>query len=58
MEELNTVDEAIIDADPVTVYTAIEDLIRGKAQWWLPALESTPRGELGPDLTVWVPESR
>jgi Polyketide cyclase / dehydrase and lipid transport len=49
MDEVDLVDEGLIDADPVTVYLAIRDLVQGKAQWWA-GVEIRPRGEIGPDL--------
>jgi hypothetical protein len=53
MDEVDIVDEAFIDADQATVYTALGDLIRGKAQWW-PGVKIRPRGEIGPDLVGGV----
>jgi hypothetical protein len=53
MDEVDIVDEAFVDADQATVYTALGDLIRGKAQWW-PGVEIRPRGEIGPDLVGGV----
>ena len=50
MNEIDVIDEALIDADQATVYAALGDLIRGKAQWWLPAVEVRPRTEIGSDL--------
>ncbi len=53
MDELDIVDEALIDADRATVYAAVGDLARGKAQWW-PGVQIRPRGEIGPDLVGGV----
>jgi uncharacterized protein YndB with AHSA1/START domain len=53
MAELDLVDEALIDANPATVYAAVGDLSRGKAQWW-PGVEIKPQGEIGPDLVGGV----
>lgn len=50
INEIDVIDEALIDADRATVYAALGDLIRGKAQWWLPAVEVRPRTEIGSDL--------
>jgi uncharacterized protein YndB with AHSA1/START domain len=53
------VDEAIIDADPSTVFKALIDECNGRTHWWMPSLEAKPRarnpsGEEGSiiDLTV------
>src|SRR5215217_3155235 len=48
-----SVDEALIDADPATIYAAVGDLARGKAQW-RPGVEIRPRGEISPDLVGGV----
>jgi uncharacterized protein YndB with AHSA1/START domain len=53
MDQINIVDETLIDADPATIYTAVGDLVRGKAQWW-PGVEIRPRGEIGPGLVGGV----
>jgi uncharacterized protein YndB with AHSA1/START domain len=53
MDQVDLVDEALIPADVATVYSAVSDLTRGKAQWW-PGVEIRPRGEIGPDLVGGV----
>ena len=56
------IDEAIIDADPLTVFRALIDEVNGRTHWWMPSLEAKPRGEkpFGQagsviDITVHVP---
>jgi uncharacterized protein YndB with AHSA1/START domain len=44
MPRINVVDEAIIDADPSTVFQAILDELSGATNWWMPHAESTFRG--------------
>lgn len=38
------VDEAIIDADPSSVFKALIDEVNGRTSWWKPSLEAKPRG--------------
>ena len=45
MAEIDVVDEAIIDADPTTVYEALLDEVKGSTNWWMPHWEATPRGD-------------
>jgi ribosome-associated toxin RatA of RatAB toxin-antitoxin module len=44
MVKFNVVDEAIIEADPSTVFKAILDELGGYTNWWLPHAESKFRG--------------
>jgi ribosome-associated toxin RatA of RatAB toxin-antitoxin module len=44
MVKFNVVDEAIIEADPSTVFKAILDELGGYTNWWLPNAESKFRG--------------
>jgi uncharacterized protein YndB with AHSA1/START domain len=53
MAELDIVDEALIDADPASVYAAIAQLSRGRSQWW-PGVEIKPHGEIPADLVGGV----
>jgi uncharacterized protein YndB with AHSA1/START domain len=46
MAEIDVVDEAIIDADPATVYKALINEVKGSTHWWMPYWESKPRGDI------------
>jgi len=43
MSRIDVMDEAIIDADPSTVFKALIEELRGVTSWWKLHLESTPR---------------
>lgn len=49
MREVDVTDEAIISADPQTVFQALIDLASGRAQWWLPDLDAVPHGSTAAD---------
>ncbi|UCH36925.1 MAG: SRPBCC family protein [Candidatus Bathyarchaeota archaeon] len=44
MPKITVVDEAIIDAEPSTVFKAILDELAGNTHWWMPHTESKFRG--------------
>ncbi len=50
MGGIDVVYEDVIDAEPVAVFRAIEDLTRGTAQWWLPRVEVRPRSAADAEL--------
>ena len=45
MSRIDVVDEAIIDADPASVFKALIDEVNGRTHWWMPHLEFRLRGE-------------
>ncbi len=49
MLEIDTEDEAIIDAGLATVRQAIIDETAGRTHWWLPEWQARPRGGAAPD---------
>ena len=46
MPKVDVVDEAIIDAEPYTVFKALLDEIEGARSWWMPHWEAKPRGNV------------
>jgi len=64
MSRIDVVDEAIIDADPASVFKALIDEVNGRTHWWMPTLEAKPRdekpfGQVGSviDITVHHPRT-
>jgi uncharacterized protein YndB with AHSA1/START domain len=60
LPRIDVVDEAIIGADPATVFKALIDEASGRTHWWMPRMELKPRGEQGQvgsvvDITVHRP---
>ena len=52
-------DETIIDADPLTVFHALVNEVRGRTRWWRPHFESRPRdpelfGQVGSIVDVQI----
>ncbi len=52
-------DEAFIDADPLTVFHALVNEVRGDTQWWRPHFEAKPRdpelfGQVGSVVDVQI----
>jgi uncharacterized protein YndB with AHSA1/START domain len=62
MPEFDVVDEAVLAADPATVFQALLDEAMAITRWWLPHLEMKPRGGTPPnqvggvvDITIHRP---
>ncbi|MGB8384213.1 MAG: hypothetical protein WCG47_23730 [Dermatophilaceae bacterium] len=51
MRTIALVDTSIVDASRDRVFSAMEELTRGRAQWWLPRIEVRPVAITGDDLT-------
>ena len=57
--EFDVHDEALIDADPMTVFHALVDEVRGVTRWWRPHFEAKPRnpdqfGQVGSIVDVQI----
>lgn len=46
MPKIDVVDEAIINAEPSTVYKPLMDEYEGVTSWWMPHWEAKPRGNV------------